>query len=185
MGIDLLRLQELQYQCYGIDLADKHVELAKKLFQIYNHKVIIQKGNAESLDFPDECFDYIFSSGVIHHTATPQKAINEVYRVMKPGGKGFIMLYAKYSLNNFVHILSKIPFENPHGTNKVAKDAPFVYRYSRGDIKRMFRKFRTVKIEKEYLFGAGWGKIYDFTPKPVYRFFSKILGWHLLIFFEK
>lgn len=185
MGIDLLKLAQLGYQCYGIDLADKHVELAKQVFQIYNRQAVIQKGNAEKLDFPDESFDCIYSNGVIHHTLTPQNAINEVYRVMEPGGKGFIMLYAKYSMNNLAHILSRKPFENPRGDNPVARDAHFVYRYSKSEIRKMFKNFSSVNLEKEYLFGAGWGKIYDLIPKRIYRLLSKILGWHLLIFFEK
>ncbi len=185
MGIDLVRLAQLGCQCYGIDLADKHVELAKQVFQIYNRQASIQKGNAENLDFPDEYFDYIYSNGVIHHTPTPQNAVNEAYRVMKPGGKGVIMLYAKYSINNLAHILLRRPYENPRGDNPIARDAHFVYKYSKSEIRKMFKNFRSVTIEKEYLFGAGWEKIYDLIPKPIYMVLSKIVGWHFLIFFEK
>jgi len=185
MGVDLIRLSRLNYRCYGIDLADNHIELAKKLFQIHNRDAVIQKGNAEKLDFPDEYFDAVYSAGVIHHTQTPQNAIDEIYRVMKPGGKGCMMLYAKYSLNNLVHALLQKPFENPRGDNKISRDAHFVYRYSKSDIYRMFKKFKSVKVEREYLYGAGWGRIYDLTPRFAYRLLSKIVGWHLLIFFKK
>ena len=185
MGVDLLQFAEAGFQCYGIDLADKHIELAKQAFREYQQQAVIQKGNAEDLDFPDEHFDRVFSFGVIHHTQNPEKAITEIYRVMKPGAKGCVMLYHKYSLNNLVHILLRIPYENPKGTNKVARDAHFVYKYSKADIYRMFKNFRHVTIQTEYVFGAGWGKVYDMTPKSLYQALSKILGWHLLIFFTK
>src|SRR5262249_33669783 len=61
--------------------------------------------NAEALSFPDESFDWVYSHGVLHHTPNPQKAINEVWRVLKPNGRVIIMLYHKNSFNYFVRIM--------------------------------------------------------------------------------
>lgn len=36
--------------------------------------------------------------GVIYHTPDPQQAINEVFRVLKPGGQAKIFLYRRNSL---------------------------------------------------------------------------------------
>ena len=54
--------------------------------------------DAENLDFENNTFDYIFSWGAIHHSADPEKIIKEIYRVLKNGGKGMIMVYNKNSL---------------------------------------------------------------------------------------
>jgi hypothetical protein len=45
--------------------------------------------------------------------------------------------------------------------------------------------FSYCHIETEYLYGAGWGRVYDFTPKPIYHFLSKLIGWHLVIYLKK
>jgi SAM-dependent methyltransferase len=37
--------------------------------------------------FPSEHFDFILSSDVLEHVPEPQKALSEIYRVLKPGGK--------------------------------------------------------------------------------------------------
>lgn len=185
IGLDLVRLAKHGYECYGIDLADRHIDLAQQCFNIYNQKAVIQKGNAEKLDFQDNFFDLVYSNGVIHHTHTPQNAINEVYRVLRPKGKAFIMLYSKYSLNNFAHFITRKPYENPKGLTSVSPDAHFVYRYSRSDIINMCKKFSKINLNKEYIYGAGWGKIYDLTPKFIYYPLSKLLGWHWIIYLVK
>jgi ubiquinone/menaquinone biosynthesis C-methylase UbiE len=185
MGTDLIRFSRLKFKCFGIDLADNHIELARKLFRIYGQKAVVRKGNAEKLAFPAGSFDFVYSFGVLHHTPHPQTAIDELYRILKPGGRGHVMLYHKHSLNNLVHLLLKSPFENPRGTNKVARDAHFVYRFSKAGIRKMFSRFRNVKIKVEYAFGAGWGPVYRLTPKFLYMMLSKLAGWHLSIFFEK
>ncbi len=44
-------------------------------------------GEAEKLPIPDEAVDYAFANMYIHHTESPQKAIKEMVRILKPGGK--------------------------------------------------------------------------------------------------
>jgi SAM-dependent methyltransferase len=55
-------------------------------------------GNAERLPFEADSVECVFSFGVLHHTAHPQRAFDEVLRVLKPGGKGYVILYRKWSL---------------------------------------------------------------------------------------
>lgn len=54
--------------------------------------------------FPDNHFDLVYSHGVLHHTTNMQKAFNEVYRIIKPGGQFILMLYAKSSFNYWIRI---------------------------------------------------------------------------------
>ena len=44
-------------------------------------------GEAERLPIPDEAVDYAFANMYIHHVESPQKAIQEMVRILKPGGK--------------------------------------------------------------------------------------------------
>ncbi|MBI3454112.1 MAG: class I SAM-dependent methyltransferase [Rhodospirillales bacterium] len=54
-------------------------------------------GDALNLQYSDCEFDFIYSMGVIHHTPAPQKAIDEVFRVLKSGGHARIFLYRRGS----------------------------------------------------------------------------------------
>lgn len=45
------------------------------------------------LPFPDDSFDYVHSSGVLHHVPRPQDVLGEFRRVLRPGGKIRVMVY--------------------------------------------------------------------------------------------
>ncbi|MBE0582953.1 MAG: class I SAM-dependent methyltransferase, partial [Desulfofustis sp.] len=113
MGMDLAQLALAGFEVTGVDLAKTHVALAKAYFQGKGLAGDIRHGNAERLDFEDETFDCAYSFGVLHHSPNPQIGINEIHRVLKPGGRSSIMLYHRNSLNNLVHILTRIPYDNP------------------------------------------------------------------------
>ena len=55
------------------------------------------QGNAESLPIRDECVDVVYSNGVLHHTPNFDTAMDEAYRVLKPGGRAIIALYSTWS----------------------------------------------------------------------------------------
>lgn len=55
----------------------------------------IQFQHASILDLPfeDASFDFVWSAGVIHHTSDFDKALYELTRVLRPGGKLFLLVY--------------------------------------------------------------------------------------------
>jgi ubiquinone/menaquinone biosynthesis C-methylase UbiE/uncharacterized protein YbaR (Trm112 family) len=55
------------------------------------------QGNAETLPIRDNSIDVVYSNGVLHHTPNFLTAMDEAWRVLKPGGIAIIALYATYS----------------------------------------------------------------------------------------
>jgi ubiquinone/menaquinone biosynthesis C-methylase UbiE len=55
------------------------------------------QADAEGLPFPDNHFDIIYSNGVIHHSPDTERCVEEIYRVLKPGGMAVVMLYSRIS----------------------------------------------------------------------------------------
>ena len=90
----------------GVDLTDAALDATRRHFAVMGLSGTFQKENAENLSFPDQSFDWVFSHGVLHHTPDTQKAIDQVYRVLKPGGRAIVMLYHKRSFNYFVRIMT-------------------------------------------------------------------------------
>jgi ubiquinone/menaquinone biosynthesis C-methylase UbiE len=45
-----------------------------------------RKGEAKELPIPNETVDYVFANMYLHHVESPQKAIKEMVRILKPGG---------------------------------------------------------------------------------------------------
>jgi len=79
----------------GIDITDYAVNSAKKRFEIFNLPGKIIKMDAETLDFKDNSFDFVWSWGVIHHSSNTEKILKEIKRVLRPGGEAVIMVYHK------------------------------------------------------------------------------------------
>jgi SAM-dependent methyltransferase len=54
--------------------------------RILGNGPLFSLGDLENLDQPSDSLDAIFSVSVIEHTANPQLVIEEIHRVLKPGG---------------------------------------------------------------------------------------------------
>jgi ubiquinone/menaquinone biosynthesis C-methylase UbiE len=72
----------------GLDLVPEMLEKAKanaRLAGVAN--VEFREGSAEGVPFPDNAFDVVISNGVFNLVVDKARALGEVYRVLKPGGR--------------------------------------------------------------------------------------------------
>jgi ubiquinone/menaquinone biosynthesis C-methylase UbiE len=75
----------------GIDPSKNLLEIAKKRAKAEAVNVTFQSASAEDLPFEDEAFDAVISTFTLGHTQDENKTIQEMMRVLKPGGVlGFI-----------------------------------------------------------------------------------------------
>jgi SAM-dependent methyltransferase len=75
-------------QVVGIDLTPALLQLgAQRLRDAGISNVLLQEANAESLPFLDESFDAVFCRGSLHHFADPYRAVTEMVRVSRKGGR--------------------------------------------------------------------------------------------------
>jgi ubiquinone/menaquinone biosynthesis C-methylase UbiE len=88
----------------GVDLTEAAIELARRRFELFDLPGTFRTADAESLDFPSESFDLVYSHGVLHHTPDTQAAVREVHRVLRKGGRAVVMLYHRDSYNYRVNI---------------------------------------------------------------------------------
>jgi ubiquinone/menaquinone biosynthesis C-methylase UbiE len=70
--------------------------------------------SAMDLDFPDNSFDAIFHSILLHWTPNPEHAIQEMARVLKPGGLAFGMQITKPLASPYIDLLTRA-YENVYG----------------------------------------------------------------------
>ncbi len=84
----------------SVDLTPRAVELARAHLAMRNVTADVREGNAENLPFPDNSFDLVVASGVLHHTPDVHMAFRESCRVTRPGGRGKITLYRKGILHH-------------------------------------------------------------------------------------
>ena len=80
----------------GIDLSEQHIEIVKKRLADRNlTQASAQKASVLDIPFEDNYFDFVVSTGVIHHTPNPRAAFSELARVLKPNGRMFLAVYGK------------------------------------------------------------------------------------------
>lgn len=172
LGTDLLQFARAGAIATGVDLTPASIELVKKRFAAEGIPVDAQVADAEHLPFEDDRFDVIYSFGVLHHTPDTQKSIDEVYRVLKPGGRILIMLYHKNSIHVYLGApLYKISHKLKAGARSLVEDWVRVYdgaenplgkAYSRSEIRNMFHRFKNLSfvacdpVRRKYPAAVNW-----------------------------
>lgn len=75
---------------YGVDLSPKMIEKAKSNFH-GRANLFFTQANVESIPLENEFFDIIICTNSFHHYPNPAKALDEIYRLLKSGGKVYIL----------------------------------------------------------------------------------------------
>ncbi len=76
----------------GTDIAPSIVDTARKRLDGYDVQLDLKAADAEEkLPWPDESYDIVTLTGVLHHFPNPGKALEEIYRVSKPGSRLIIL----------------------------------------------------------------------------------------------
>lgn len=176
MGDDTAQWVKRGMNVTAIDLTEAAVECTKKRLAACNLSAIVRTGNAESVEFPENSFDVVYSFGVLHHSPDTPKTIDEVHRILKPGGLAIIMLYNRKSLNYLIHRILHYPFD---GTKN--DPCPVEHTYTQNEVLNMFGKFSHCHINLDYLFGTGYGIFNAICPNKIHRILGKQIGWHIMI----
>jgi 2-polyprenyl-3-methyl-5-hydroxy-6-metoxy-1,4-benzoquinol methylase len=184
VGIDLVRFARGGAIVTGIDLAETAIDLAKTNFRHNGLSADLCVMNGESLQFEDQSFDVVYAHGVLQYTANPQRMVNELHRVLRPGGKAIMMVYNKYSWLNLLSKAMNVELEHA--------DAPALKTYSIWEFKTLLKPFAHIRIVPERfpvktrlhhgvkatLYNGLFVKAFQVLPKRLVRPF----GWHLMTF---
>lgn len=190
MGTDLAQFARSGARVTDLDLAAGHLRLAEENFRLRGLSGRFIHHDAESLPFDDRSFDVVYSNGVLHHTPNTAAVVGGIHRVLRPGGRAIIMLYAEDSL----HYWRKLVWERgvkdglldhvsmgeimSRLVERSANEArPLVKVYTKARAARLFKDFHRVEILQRQLEpqelpdGLKWTR--SFTEQR--------LGWNLIV----
>jgi SAM-dependent methyltransferase len=86
----------------GIDLTEAARKAVSARFETFGIEGRIQQMDAEEMSFADGTFDYIWSWGVIHHSADTHRILKQMHRVLRPAGRATVMVYHRNWWNHIV-----------------------------------------------------------------------------------
>ena len=102
LGTDGRRFVQGGAAYVGCDISFNSLTLARHGFELFGLEAEFASIDAEQLPFREASFDLVYSHGVLHHTPDTPRAIGEIVRVLRPGGKAIIMLYARESFSYII-----------------------------------------------------------------------------------
>jgi 2-polyprenyl-3-methyl-5-hydroxy-6-metoxy-1,4-benzoquinol methylase len=187
VGIDLAHFAKGGADVIGIDLAETSIDLARQYFEQAGLKGEFALGNGEDLQFEDNSFDVVYAHGVIQYTANAQKMVDELRRVVKPGGIVIMMVYNRISWLNFLSQTLGVGLEH--------EDAPVLKKYSISEFESLLSGFKHVEIiperfpvrsrlqkgAKAAFFNYFFVPAFNIIPKSI----TRKTGWHIMAFAYK
>lgn len=91
----------------AIDFSENMLSKAKEKAEIFNKKVKLINMDAQSMTFPNNYFDCVFTTCVFCSVPDPVKGLKEIKRVCKDGGK-IVMIEHERSENKAIGLLMDI-----------------------------------------------------------------------------
>lgn len=104
VGIEIIVQRFGAREVQAFDLDPDMVEKAGRRLSSYPpSRFKIHVGDATAIDAKDECFDAVFDFGVIHHVPDWRKAVSEVARVLRRGGRFFFEEVTGHALQRWMY----------------------------------------------------------------------------------
>jgi ubiquinone/menaquinone biosynthesis C-methylase UbiE len=99
-GAHSVRLAQRGFKVTAVDFSDEALKLCNENLKIHNldSKVKVRKASLLELDFKDDSFDNVLCWGVLMHIPEIKVALNELCRVIKPGGNLILCEVSKNAL---------------------------------------------------------------------------------------
>lgn len=170
----------------GIELSDESLKLTKQRLNVYNLSGELYNLNAENnLDeLGVGSFDLIYSFGVIHHSPNPEKIVENVFRLLKPGGTFKLMLYAENSWK-------KMRIDKEQEQYEAQNSCPLAYTYTNEQVYKLLQDFKNININQTHIFPYKIelykNNIYEkedcfkVMSENMFKILEQKLGWHLCI----
>jgi ubiquinone/menaquinone biosynthesis C-methylase UbiE len=177
-GDEALMLSRAGATCFAMDITLPAAQATNSLLCKVGGGIGFQ-ADARHLPFPSGSIDFVYSSGVLHHSADIKKSISEIYRVLKPGGTAYLMLYAKWSITFMQEKLLRWTGEAAWETE--GRKNPLTTTHSARDCRKLFADFEQVNVNKRGGSFRNIAKIGRFLPQTFDFLVDKTLGANMNI----
>lgn len=112
---------------YGIDISEESVAKARKVnAAVLDKQVFVTQGSAEKLPYEDWKFDLVTAVETIYFWPNLPQCLQEVRRVLKPGGRFAVMVEVADENSKWVTLVEGMKAYSPEQLKDLLADAGFV-----------------------------------------------------------
>jgi SAM-dependent methyltransferase len=160
-------------RAYGVDISEPVVIQARSAFDRDprpRHPLQSAVGDVRDLPFNDASFDAIYSMGTIEHFDETERAVGEMARVLKPGGRAIVGVPNRHD-----------PFLRPLFATLLQAVGMYGYGYEKSYSRRRLREMLEragldVVAETAILFIPGWLRMLDLACHSWCRPLAPVTG---------
>jgi ubiquinone/menaquinone biosynthesis C-methylase UbiE len=192
MGTDLAAFASHGARVTDLDLSGGHLALARENFALRQLDGAFVHHDAETLPFDDDSFDLVYSNGVLHHTPNTNQVVSEIRRVLRPGGRAIVMMYAENSLHYWRNLVWAIGIKGDNlsrlSMGEIMSRAveraerggarPLVKVYTRKRLRRLFEGFTDIEIVQRQLLRPEVPRLLSRIPASR---LASMMGWNLIV----
>ncbi len=161
------RIAETGADYVGLDVAEMPVRMMGHRLAMLGLPGRAIQGSMLDCPLADASVDVVVSIGCFHHTGDVQRCIEETFRVLRPGGEAYVMVYNRYSLRQWKTwplvtlrawaaemfgsgtVASSEHQRKAYDLNLAGEGAPETAFLSRASLQRMFGRFSALRIRAE------------------------------------
>lgn len=127
-GRNLIYFLRSGYKIFGVDLNPEAIRYVRELAQSLAPGLSaenFQVSKVEEMPFPDESFDAVISSAVLHFARSEQHfngMLAEMWRVLKPEGLLFVRLASSIGIEDKIKLIEGRRYDLPDGSERFLVD---------------------------------------------------------------
>ncbi|XUX01330.1 MAG: methyltransferase domain-containing protein [Dehalogenimonas sp.] len=168
-GADFVPFKD-NFDLTGVDISSEMLKYAAKFTEKYGFSALLKQADMQSLPFPDMSFDFTIVVASLHHLedrTSREKALKEIFRILKPGGEAFITVWNAWQ--------PRFIFRE--------RDTLIPWRSKEGNVNRFYHLYSYGELEGALRL-AGF-EILDSFPESTYRFPLKYFSRNICLLVKK
>jgi SAM-dependent methyltransferase len=174
-AIDAAHLRQKGANVVGLEPSNVMLRRAKEYLSKNKTQVALTQGVAEYLPFRSHCFDKVMCKGALDHFFSPTKTMEEIARVLKPGGETIIAIAnfnsLGFRLGKLLYPVTKFLTPSLRHERKPWEPPPdHQYKFDYAFLRNVLKGHFEIKEAKgiSLFFGVPlWGSFLSKLPRPV------------------
>ncbi len=180
-GTDFIQFVANGAEAVGMDLSAESLRICRQRLAERHLRGSLVCCDAQNMPLQSDCFDFVYSFGVLHHVSKPEKAVQEINRVLKRDSEVRVMLYHSRSLSalkNFMkHGLLRGRLQSIESLLGQYLESPGTKAFTIDEVKDLFAGFKNVLVNPVVTY---YDTLHIVLPSRVGRILNKF-GWFLLV----